>query len=87
MKNLKNYAPSRVSKREQSVVEGAKILDLLAVAIVKKTQIGTNARKSAKASDAHGGRPRYPSSQLPEHARKSAGFLLQAFRPFGNRVN
>jgi hypothetical protein len=52
MKILKTYTPARVNKREVSVAEGAKILDLLASEMVKHAQHGTNARKLAKAPDA-----------------------------------
>ena len=52
MKILKSYTPPRVDKRARSVSEGAKILDVLSVAMVKNAVHGTNARKVAKAPDA-----------------------------------
>lgn len=52
MKIMKNYTPPRVDKRARSISEGAKILDMLAVAMVKDVVNGTNVRKIAKAPDA-----------------------------------
>ena len=52
MKILKNTTLPRVDKRARSVLEGAKILDLLAVAMVKNAVNGTSARKLAKTPDA-----------------------------------